>query len=129
MSNPLDGAVKAREETAPNTEVTTQDRGAGFDGGEGPDATFAVGGVAEAFDGVPEGAADSLGWRLEKCGWIGGKGERDLRPCKRRRRSRMLLPRGKGLVCDPWWLMEMGWGEKGGRGGGWFLGAARSLIS
>ena len=64
LSYPLDSAIKGREETAPDTEITAEDGRAGFDGGEGADAAFAVGGVAEAFDGVPEGAADSLGWEL-----------------------------------------------------------------
>ena len=60
LPHALDGAIKRAEQTAPNAEVTTEDGRARFDGREGADAAFAVGGVAEAFYAVPESAADGL---------------------------------------------------------------------
>ena len=41
----LHRAVKRREETTPDAEVAAEDGGAGFDGYDGADASFAVGGV------------------------------------------------------------------------------------
>lgn len=51
---PLDGAVKGREETAPDTKVAADDGRAGLDGREGPDEAVAAGRVARALDAVPD---------------------------------------------------------------------------
>lgn len=56
----LDRAIERREQTAPDPEIASQDWRAGFYGCEGADATFAVGGVAEAFYAVPDCATDTL---------------------------------------------------------------------
>lgn len=60
LADALDGAVKGREEAAPDAKVAAEDGGAHLDGGDGADASLAVGGVAEALDSVPDGATDSL---------------------------------------------------------------------
>ncbi len=60
LPDPLDGAIKGAEQAAPDAEVAAQHGSAGFYGGEGADAAFAEGAVAEAFYAVPEGAADGL---------------------------------------------------------------------
>lgn len=58
LPDPFHCTIKAGEQTAPDAKVASQHRGAGFDGCQGADAPFAVGGVAESLDAVPEGAAD-----------------------------------------------------------------------
>lgn len=60
LSDALDGAVKCREETTPDTEVAAQDRRSHLDGGDGTDSTLAVGRVSEALDAVPDGTTDGL---------------------------------------------------------------------
>ena len=56
----LDGAVEGAEHAAPDAEVAAQHGGARFDGCHGADEALIVGGVAEAFDAVPDCAADGL---------------------------------------------------------------------
>lgn len=60
LSNALDGAVKGREETAPDAKVAAQDGSSHLDGGDGTDAALAVGRVSEALDAVPDGSANGL---------------------------------------------------------------------
>jgi hypothetical protein len=60
LSDALDGAVKCREETTPDTEVAAQDGRSHLDGGDGTDSTLAVGRVSEALDAVPDGSTDGL---------------------------------------------------------------------
>lgn len=60
LSDALDGAVKGREETTPDTEVSAQDGRSHLDGGNGTDSTLAVGRVSEALDAVPDGTTDGL---------------------------------------------------------------------
>lgn len=60
LSDALDGAVKCREETTPDTEVAAEDRRSHLDGGNGTDSTLAVGRVSEALDAVPDGSTDGL---------------------------------------------------------------------
>lgn len=60
LADTLDGAVKGREETAPDTKVAAQDGSSHLDGGDGTDAALAVGRVSEALDAVPDGSANGL---------------------------------------------------------------------
>lgn len=60
LADALDGAVKGGEETTPDAEVAAEHGSAHLDGCDGADAALAVGGVSEALDAVPDGAADSL---------------------------------------------------------------------
>ena len=60
LADALYGAVKGREEATPDAEVASEDRSSHLDGGDGADASLAVGGVAEPFDAVPDGATNGL---------------------------------------------------------------------
>lgn len=60
LADALDGAVKRREETTPDTEVAAENGRSHLDRCDGADASLAVGGVAESLDTVPDGAADGL---------------------------------------------------------------------
>lgn len=60
LTDALDGAVKGREEAAPDAEVAAEDRGAHLDSRDGTDATLTVGRVSEALDSVPDGTSDGL---------------------------------------------------------------------
>lgn len=85
---------------------------------------------------MPECATDTLDsvksgglvarweWEVGGNGISGGKEGRgkeevggwNLRPCKRHRRNQRLLPRGKGLVCDPWsFIVCFRWEAEAGR--------------
>ena len=60
LADALYGAVECREQAAPDAKVAAQHGRAHLDGRDGADAPLAVGRVAEAFDTVPDGAADGL---------------------------------------------------------------------
>ena len=60
---PLDRTIKRRKQTPPYPEIAPQDWCSRFYGCDGADASFAVGGVSEAFYAVPDRAADALSFR------------------------------------------------------------------
>ena len=60
LTETLDGAVEGTEHATPNTEVSTEDRGASLDGRDGTYPALTVGAVAETLDTVPDSTTDSL---------------------------------------------------------------------
>lgn len=60
LADALDGAVKRREETAPDTKVAAQHGCSHLDRCDGADASLAVGRVAESLDTMPDGTTDGL---------------------------------------------------------------------
>ena len=57
---PLDRTIKRRKQTPPYPEIAPQDWRSRFYGCDGADASFAVGGISEAFYTMPDCAADAL---------------------------------------------------------------------
>lgn len=68
LADALDGAVKGREQTTPDTKVTTQDGGSHLDGSNGAYPSLAVRGVSVALDTVPYRTTDGLLEGQEKNG-------------------------------------------------------------
>ena len=60
---PLDCTIKRREQTPPYPEIAPQYRRPRFYSCDGADASFAVGGVSEAFYAVPNCATNALSFR------------------------------------------------------------------